>query len=130
MNERLGRLGLRLAQGTAFLSAVASRFGLWGARSGHWSGLLKYAAEVNWFLPSGMIPAVAVASTTLELAFGLALVVGWKVRWAAYGSAALLMLFALAMGSGDAKSPFDYSVFTASMGALLLGSTDRKEETK
>jgi len=129
-NERFARLGLRLALGTAFLSAVASRFGLWGARSGHWSGFLKYAAEVNWYLPANLIPAVAVASTVCELVFGLALVAGWRVRWAAHGSAALLMMFALAMASGDPKSPFDYSVFTASMGALLLGSTDQMEKTK
>jgi uncharacterized membrane protein YphA (DoxX/SURF4 family) len=85
---------------------------------------------VNWYLPARLIPAVAVMATTFELTFGLALVAGWRVRWAAYGSAALLMMFALAMASGDAKSPFDYSVFTASMGALLLGSTDQMEKTK
>jgi putative oxidoreductase len=104
--------------------------GLWGARSAHWSGFLKYAAEVNWYLPANLIPAVAVVSTACELGFGLALVGGWRVRWAAYGRAALLMMCALAMASGDPKSPFDYSVFTASMGALLLGCTARKEETK
>jgi hypothetical protein len=58
----------------------------------------------------------------------LALVSGWRARWAAYGNAALLMIFALAMASGDPKSPFDYSVFTASMGALLLGCIDDLKE--
>jgi putative oxidoreductase len=125
---RFARTGLRLALGTAYLSAVASRFGLWGSRGGNWTGFLKYAAEVNWYLPPQFIPAVAVLATVLETAFGLALVAGWRVRWAAFGSAALLLIFALAMASGDPKSPFDYSVFTASMGALLLGCTDNLKE--
>jgi putative oxidoreductase len=67
-----------------------------------------------------MIPSVAVLSTVLETSFGLLLLCGWRVRWVAMGSAEPLMLFALAMLSGDPKSPFDYSVFTAAFGAVSL----------
>jgi len=125
-NRRLARialLGLRWALGTAFLSAVASRFGLWGSLGGNWQNFLKYAAQVNWYLPPRLIPVAGVASTALELAFGCLLIVGWQVRWAAFGSAGLLAIFALAMASGDPKSPFDYSVFTAAFGALTLATT-------
>jgi uncharacterized membrane protein YphA (DoxX/SURF4 family) len=113
-----------LALGTTFLSAVASRFGLWGRFGSDWAHFLKYAGEVNWYLPASMIPAVAMASTALEIAFGFLLVLGWKVRPAALGSAGLLAIFALAMASGDPKSPFDYSVFSAAFGALTLAATE------
>lgn len=128
-NERslahFARLGLRFALGTAFLSAVAGRFGLWhllGHPGGGWAAFLVYAGEVNWYLPKGMIPFIAVAATICEMTFGLCLIIGFKLRWAAFGSSILLMLFALAMASGDPKSPFDYSVFTASFGALTLAT--------
>lgn len=124
MSERMlsciALAGLRIALGTAFLSAVASRLGLWGKEGGDWARFVKYAAEVNWYLPAAMIPSVAVLSTVIETSFGVLLLFGWRVRWVAMGSAGLLMLFALAMFSGDPKSPFDYSVFTAAFGAMSL----------
>lgn len=123
--DRLGRLaltGLRLALATAFLSSVAGRLGLWGSYGSGWAGFVKYAGSVNWYLPAAAIPAIAVTATILEATFGLMLLTGWQARRAAMGSAALLMLFALAMFSGNPKSPFDYSVFTAAFGALCLGT--------
>jgi uncharacterized membrane protein YphA (DoxX/SURF4 family) len=52
---------------------------------------------------------------------GLALILGIWPRWVALGSAALLALFGTAMAiSFGFKSPLDYSVFSASAGALLL----------
>jgi hypothetical protein len=50
------------------------------------------------------------------------LLAGFQIRNAALGSAGLLTLFALAMFSGDPKSPFDYSVFTAAFGAFTLAA--------
>ena len=130
MNQKLAQTGLRLALGTAFLSAVGTRLGVWDWQSGHWPKFVKACGQVNWFLPAALIPAVAVAATVCETTFGLLLVIGWQVRSAAYGSAGLLMLFALAMASGDLQSPFDYSVFSASMGALLLATTYDPGRTK
>ena len=77
---------------------------------------------MNWYLPPALVPFVAIVATVFETTFGLALLLGWQVRRAAYGSAILLALFALAMFSGNPKSPFDYSVFTAAFGALLLAA--------
>jgi uncharacterized membrane protein YphA (DoxX/SURF4 family) len=115
-------IGLRLALATAFLSSVAGRFGLWGKYGSGWTKFVAYAGRVNWYLPASWIPAVAVTSTVLETAFGLALLAGFQIRNAALGSAGLLALFGLAMFSGDPKSPFDYSVFTASFAALTLAA--------
>ena len=121
--ERLGILYLRMALGTAFLSGVASRFGLWGENVGYgnFANFMRYTAEVNSFLPAFTIPFLAWTATVAELALGVALVVGLRLRWAAFGSALLLALFGTAMAiSFGLKSPLDYSVFSASAGALLL----------
>ena len=113
----------RLALGAAFLSAVASRFGLWDGTLDleHFARFARYTAEVNSFMPAWAIPLLAWAATLAELSLGLALVLGVRTRWAALGSALLLGLFGTAMAvSFGVKSPLDYSVFSASAGALLL----------
>ena len=117
-------LYLRFALGAAFLSAVASRFGLWAGEPGleRFAAFVQYTAEVNSFLPAPIIPILAWTATVAELSLGLALIAGVRLRWAAVASAALLALFGTAMAiSLGPKSPLDYSVFSASAGALLLG---------
>lgn len=62
--RKLAELYVRLAVGTAFLSAVADRFGLWGPYGhknvdwGDFSHFVAYTARVNSFLPAAIIPAV------------------------------------------------------------------------
>jgi len=122
--EWWGLLYLRLALGAAFLSGIADRFGLYTGRNvgyGNFEGFLEYTAKVNSFMPASTIPFLGWAATAAEFSLGLALVVGVWLRWAALGSALLLVLFATAMGiSFGIRSPLDYSVFTASAGALVL----------
>lgn len=121
--QRLGILYARIALAAAFLSAVASRFGLW---DGHidlenFARFTRYTAEVNSFMPAFTIPYLAWAATIAELSLGLALLVGVWQRWVAFGASLLLLLFGTAMAiSFGIKSPLDYSVFSASAGALLL----------
>jgi len=130
----LAVLYARIALGAAFLSAVASRFGLWRHDSGmkYFPDFIQRTAEMNSFMPSPAIPFLAWSATTLETIFGIALIVSglmafsprgraeWT-RWVAWGSAALLALFATEMAlSGGFKPPLDYSVFSASACALLL----------
>lgn len=118
------RTCLRVALGAAFLSAVASRFGLWTGEPAlaRFAAFVEYTREVNAFVPALFIPALAWMATAAELVLGIALVAGVWVRWAALGSAGLLALFGTAMAiSFGVKSPLDYSVFSASAGALLLG---------
>lgn len=113
----------RLALGAAFLSGIASRFGWWGAGVGYgsWANFVKYTAQVNGFMPGATIPFLAVAATVAELLLGVALVVGFRLRWAALASAALLALFGVAMAiSFGPKEPLDYSVFSACAAAMLL----------
>ena len=116
-------LFLRLALAAGFLSAVASRLGWWGAESSGWKNFIAYTAEVNSFAPKNLIPALAVASTLLETALAILLLIGYQTRYAAIGTALLTLLFALAMSySFGAKNPLDYSVFAVCAGAFLLAT--------
>jgi uncharacterized membrane protein YphA (DoxX/SURF4 family) len=121
--QRAGILYTRIAVGAAFLSAVASRFGLWDGTLDlkHFAKFIEYAAEVNSFLPSAVIPWVAVLATVCETSLGILLIVGLWPRWVSLGSAVLLALFGTAMAiSFGLKSPMDYSVFSASGASVLL----------
>ncbi|MGB9337058.1 MAG: DoxX family protein [Candidatus Acidiferrales bacterium] len=129
--QRLAILYARIALGAAFLSGIADRFGLYRGRNvgyGNFAGFVRYTAQVNSFMPPSTIPFLAWAATAAEFVLGVALIVGIWPRWAALGSAALLVLFGIAMAiSFGIKSPMDYSVFSASAGAVLLALfQDRK----
>jgi len=131
--ERAGVLYARLALGSAFLSAVASRFGLWDKTVDldHFQGFIHYTAEVNAFLPVALIPAVAWAATIAETSCGILLIAGIWLRGVSLASAVLLALFGLAMTiSSGAKSPMDYSVFSASSGATLLALYEWHQDTE
>ncbi len=121
--ERLAILYARLALAAAFLSAVASRFGIWDHHISlqKFGAFIQYTAEVNSFMPAFTIPFIACAATAAELSLAIALILGLWPRWTALGSALLLALFGTAMAiSQGIKSPLDYSVFSASAAALLL----------
>ncbi len=114
----------RLALAATFLSAVASRFNLWGSKSSGWENFLAYTAEVNSFAPASIIPLLAVSATVLETLFSFLLIAGYKIKWTATGAAILTLLFALAMAySYGIKEPLDYSVFAFSAAAFLLSRT-------
>lgn len=119
---------LRLALGITFLSAVADRFGLWGAYGqpnvawGNYARFVDYTAKLNWFLPAAIIPALAAISTVAETLFGFFLVLGWKTRITSVLSGLLLISFAVTMTMAlGVKAPLNLSVFSAAGGALLLG---------
>jgi uncharacterized membrane protein YphA (DoxX/SURF4 family) len=125
---RFAVIYLRWALGLTFLSACADRFGLWGppgskyAAWGDWGHFAAYSATLNWYLPAILQLPVAWVATICELIFGFALIAGFYVRLAAYGSAILLALFALAMTfSVGIKAPLNASVFVDAGAAWLLG---------
>ena len=119
--------GFRLALGLTLLSAVGDRFGFWGPNGspnvswGDWEHFVHYCAAVNGFLPAALAIPLAWLATGLETAFGAGLISGVFLRTSAYGSAALLGMFAAAMTiSFGIKSPLNFSVFVDAAGALLL----------
>jgi uncharacterized membrane protein YphA (DoxX/SURF4 family) len=120
---------LRFALGFSFLSAVADRFGLWGAYGepnvawGGFARFVAYTGQLGWFAPEATIPALAIAATCAETLLGILLVLGWQTRIAALSSGVLLLLFAVGMtGAAGIKAPLDYSVFSAMGGAFLLAT--------
>jgi len=130
-------LFLRFALGCTFLSAVADRFGLWGAPGqhnvawGNWAHFVAYTAQVNRFLPSAIVPFLAGLATSLEIFFGVGALIGFHPRLVAAGSAILLLSFATAMAfSFGLKSPLDASVFVDAAAAFLwFVMEDRKRRT-
>ena len=119
----------RLALAAGFLSAVADRVGLWGPPGSHhvawgdWAHFSAYVAVLNPFAPAALVPFLAWTSTIAELGLGLLLLAGYRLRWTAYASAALLFLFGLAMTFAvGIKAPLDYSVFSAAAAALLVAT--------
>jgi uncharacterized membrane protein YphA (DoxX/SURF4 family) len=125
-------LFMRLALGISFLSAVADRFGLWGAYGkphvawGNFSRFTAYTGTLLWFLPQTLYPLMASTATAAEIVFGLALILGLFTRVVAFLSGILLLTFALAMAfSLGVKAPLDLSVFSASAGGFLLAASDQ-----
>jgi uncharacterized membrane protein YphA (DoxX/SURF4 family) len=124
----LGRVAeafTRIALAAAFLSAVASRFGVWSGRprAVAFAGFIEYTGQVLAFLPRTTIPALAWAATIAETALAVALLLGVRRRATALGAAGLLGTFGLAMAvSLGVKEPLDYSVFSAAGAALLLAA--------
>lgn len=120
---------LRIALAAAFLSAVADRFGLWGAHGAHgvawgdWAHFVAYTGKLLWFLPAASINPAAWAATIAEAGLGIALLTGLCSRIVALASAGLLASFALTMTVAlGIKAPLDYSVFSAMAAALLLAA--------
>jgi uncharacterized membrane protein YphA (DoxX/SURF4 family) len=123
---------LRLALGSAFLSAVADRFGLWGhageahAAWGDFSHFIAYTERLTSIVPIALGPMMAWTATIAETVLALALLIGVLTRVAAFLSGVLLFVFGMAMAFAlGVKAPLDFSVFSASAGAFLLASCER-----
>jgi putative oxidoreductase len=120
---------LRLPLAFAFLDAVADRFGLLGPFGapgvawGDFGHFIGYTGQINSFLPSAVIPVVAVLATICEISFGLGLLFGVEIHFAALGSAALLFLFGTAM-TISGFSQFSYGVYLMAAGSLALSTVD------
>jgi putative oxidoreductase len=120
---------LRLPLAFAFLDAVADRLGLLGPFGspgvawGDFRHFIDYTSQINPFLPSVVIPAVAVLATMCEISFGLGLLFGVGIQFVALGSAALLFSFGTAM-TLSGFSQFAYGVYLMAAGALALSTVD------
>jgi putative oxidoreductase len=133
-NSKLPALYLRLAIGSAYLWEVADRLGLLGKHGephvgwGDWAHFVAYARQVMGFLPSGLVPALALLATLGEGVFGLMILTGLYTRIAAIGSGILSFCFAIAMAiSFGIDSPLGYSVFTLSAASFLLATVPQYE---
>src|SRR3954452_23472466 len=129
--RNLSSVVLRCGLGLGFLSAVADRFGLWGAFGqpnvewGNFSRFLEYTQTLNWYLPARMILPTGIIATGAEIIFGVLLLVGWHTRAAALLSGVLLVTFGVAMTLAlGIKAPLNFAVLTGVGGALLLANCE------
>lgn len=123
---------LRVVLGITMLSAVADRFGLWGAPGspgvawGNWENFVAYTQTLNSFASKSVAGILGALATFFEILFGVFLIIGFKTRFVALGTSGLMLLFAIAMAiSSTIKAPFDYSVLTSSAAALLLSTISK-----
>jgi uncharacterized membrane protein YphA (DoxX/SURF4 family) len=128
-NSSLSSVVLRLGLGLGFLSAVADRFGLWGAFGqpnvewGNYSRFLEYTHSLNWYWPAGSIPVLGAIATGAEVLFGLFVLIGWHTRVAARLSGLLLIVFATTMTIAlGVKSVLNFAVLTGIGGSFLLAN--------
>ncbi|WP_447635390.1 DoxX family membrane protein [Flavobacterium microcysteis] len=122
---------LRTALSVSYLSAVADRFGIWGAPGsksvswGTWDNFVAYSNSVNSFASPAIGTLLAYVATALEILLPVLLLIGYKLKWVSLFSGVLLLGFALAMTlSFGLKAPLDYSVFTGAAASFLLSTLD------
>lgn len=119
---------LRFTLAITMLSAVADRFGFWGANAtwGNWANFEKYTAQLTFFLPAILSRCAAYVATVLEIILPVLLLLGFKIKWTAMATGILLLLFALSMSIAfGIKAPLDYSVWIGSAAAFLLAAQSK-----
>jgi uncharacterized membrane protein YphA (DoxX/SURF4 family) len=126
--RRFAILLTRFGLASAYLSAVADRFGAWGrhgAPNVTWGDFQHFVAQVATVLPwasKSVALVLAWLSTVLEAALGLGLLIGVRTKTMAIGSACLLIAFGLSMtfSAAGIHSALASSVFSAAGASLLL----------
>jgi uncharacterized membrane protein YphA (DoxX/SURF4 family) len=106
----------RVTIASAFLLALWNRFD-------DFSRFIRYAGQVLSFMPSNVVPLLAVIATVCEVGLCVAMFFGLKTRWASAGSAILLFMFATSMVISG-LSQFDWAVYVLAAGAVTLATVD------
>lgn len=126
---------MRIALAAGFLSAVADRFGLWGAPGtpnvgwGAFEPFLAYTKTLLWFVPASLVPAAGWMATVLEVILGIGLLFGVRLAVVALASGVLLSSFAITMTIALGPEPaFSYSVWSAAAGAFVLAALSSSRE--
>jgi hypothetical protein len=107
---------------TAFLSAVADRFGWWKPfGQGSWGSMAAFADYTHQLVPfaSGWVLTVIVwVATATEATLGVLLLTGWRPGLVGAATCLALAIFGIAMAvSLGVESPLSYSVFSAASAA-------------
>lgn len=127
---RIVRTALRLSLATAFLSAVADRFGWWEPfGQGTWGSMGSFADYAHQLVPfaSGWsLTTIVWVATATETTLAILLLAGWWPKLVGAASSLVLITFGTAMAvSLGIESPLSYSVFSAASAAAayaILGT--------
>lgn len=125
----IAQLLLRLMLGIGFLLPVMDRIGWFGPAGangtswGNWDNFIAYTHTLLPYMSSDGANFMGLIATAAEVILGVALIIGYQIRLASIGSFLLTLSFGLSMFFFEAlRSPFNYSVFTASAASLLLST--------
>lgn len=131
------QLLLRFALGVGFILPVLDRIGFLGAPGsanvswGNWVNFVAYTNTLMPYFPQKIASFFGLVASVGEAVFGILLIIGYKIKFAAYGSFALTLVFALSMLFFIGyRSPFDYSVFVVSFASLLLATLQSGEKAE
>ena len=126
---------LRFSLGIGFLLPVLDRIGFLGPPGnvhvtwGNWTNFVQYTHRLMPYVSVPVAASFGFIATIGEALCGIMLIVGYKIKLAAYGSFALTLVFALSMLFFiEYRAPFNYSVFVVSFSSLLLASLPYKEK--
>lgn len=129
-------VALRVSLATAFLSAVADRFGWWAPfGQGDWGSMGAFADYTHQLVPVATgwpLTVIVWAATATETTLGVLLLTGWCPKLVGAATCLVLIVFGLAMAiSLGLASPFSYSVFSAASAAAayaILGTSAPSHE--
>lgn len=121
------KLFLRFSIGLGFISASMDRLGWWNnilnedqIAWGNWQNFIQYTHSLIPWVNELMAYVAGTIATVAEIIFGILLLIGWKIKIVANLSGILLLIFAFTMLLQQFKSPFDFSVFSASAACFAL----------
>jgi len=125
----IAQILLRYAIGIGFLLPVLDRVGFFGPAGqnnvawGNWTNFIDYTHLLMPYLSLKSTAFFGFVATALEILFGVLLLVGYKIKYVAFGSFGLTLIFALSMLFFlHFRAPFNYSVFVVSFSSLLLAA--------
>lgn len=125
----IAQILLRYAIGIGFLLPVLDRVGFFGPAGqnnvawGNWTNFIDYTHLLMPYLSLKSTAFFGFVATALEVLFGVLLLVGYKIKYVAFGSFGLTLIFALSMLFFlHFRAPFNYSVFVVSFSSLLLAA--------
>ncbi|WP_146896136.1 DoxX family membrane protein [Adhaeribacter aerolatus] len=128
---------LRFSLGAGFILPVFDRLGFLGAPGsvhvtwGNWTNFVNYIHSLMPYVSAQMAAYFGLVATIGEALCGIMLIVGYKIKLAAFGSFVLTLVFALSMLFFiHYRAQFNYSVFVVSFSCLLLASLQDRESIK
>lgn len=126
------QLILRLALGIGFILPVMDRLGMLGAPGseavawGDWPHFIAYTETILPFLNKPLVNVAGALASTAEAIFGICLILGFKTKQVAFGSAILTLTFGICMALFlNIHAPFKYPVFVFVGAGFVLSGVPR-----